>query len=353
MHLSPFLTLLRHQLRLLAQNRSACLVLLMLAVLAVFAQRIEQPRRPVCYILYWQEDAWIKQLKDQLPPPAQRLGIEVASAQRFTNEHGMIEYPSGAHSIQLRPPTRDRDYWVIWFWYSGARADVLNPVADWFWSATQAHLDDSRRMHVRVSSLRPRSAVFDIVPPAVQSCFAGGQWKGLIVWVAVFFCGCYLPAMALAQQRENRTLYSLVSTPVGWAGVGLSTSTFYFALTVVVSLSVAIALGYQADLGLWATILLASAIYVAIGLTLGCWCDGAASASAGMLVYLVLAGGFALMARTATGLPPWVTSVELGVTQTLHQPAGGEVNAPWALAMWLPCWLLAARQSFRRLKLQH
>jgi hypothetical protein len=350
MHPTPFFALLRHQLRLLAQNRSACLVLLMFAALAAFGQRIEEPQSPVCYILYWQDDPWIQRLKAELPTPHQGLAIEVVPVERFANEDGLIEYPDGAHSIQLRPPTDERDYWVIWFWYSGARAEVLNPVADWFWSATQRHFGDPIPMHVRVSSLHPKLAILDIAGPAVRSFVDDGQWKGLTVWVAIFFCGCYLPAMALAQQRENRTLYSLVTTPVGWAGVCLSTSGFYFALTAIVSLSLAIALGYRAGVGLWATVLLAAAVYVAVGFTLGCWCDGTASTSAGMLVYLALSGGLALIAQSVLGLHGSGASVELQVVQMLQERPTGLTGVPFSLTVWVLCWFLVARLSFGRLK---
>jgi hypothetical protein len=50
--------------------------------------------------------------------------------------------------------------------------------------------------------------------------------------------------------------------------VGLSTGVFYWALTAIVSLSLAIALGCRVGAGLWATVLLATTIYVAVGFTL-------------------------------------------------------------------------------------
>jgi hypothetical protein len=186
----------------------------------------------------------------------------------------------------------------------------------------------------------------------VRSYVDQGQWKGPIGWVAIFFCGCYLPAMALAQQRENRTIYSLVTTPVGWGGVGLSTSGFYFALAAVVSLSLAIALGYQAGVGLWATMLLAAAVYVAVGFTLACWCEGTASTSAGMLVYLALAGGLALIAQAVPGWQGSCTSVELQVVQLPQDTPRGLVSVLSSLAVWFLFWFLVARLSFRRLTVQ-
>lgn len=350
MHQSSFFALLRHQLRLLSQNRSACLVLLMFAALAACGRRIEEPTTPVCYILYWQDDPWIQRLKAELPTRSQRLAIEVAPVEQFVNEGGVITYPDGAHSIQLRPPTDQRDYWVIWFWYSGARAEVLNPVADWFWSVTQRRFGDRTPMHVRVSSLRPQLPLLEIAGPVARSFVDRGQWKGPIVWAAIFFCGCYLPAMALVQQRENRTIYSLVTTPVGWDGVGLSTGVFYWALTAIVSLSLAIALGHRPGAGLGATVLLATAVYVAVGFTLGCWCHGTASASAGTLVYLTLAGGLALIAQSIPGLPGSRASVELQVVQMLQEIPTGLTSVPASLAVWVLCWFLVARLSFGRLK---
>ena len=293
-----------------------------------------------------------------LAAPTQTLSAGTTSARggapvkQFVDERGVIVYPDGAHSIQLRPPTDEDNYWVIWFWYSGAHAEVLNPVADWFWSVTQRHFRDKTPMHVRVSSLRPELPLLGFAGPMARSFVDRGQWKGPLVWVAIFFCGCYLPAMALVQQRENHTIYSLVTTPVGWSGVGLSTGVFYWTLTAIVSLSLAIALGCRAGAGLWATVLLATTIYVAVGFTLGCWCHGAASASAGMLVYLALAGGLALIAQSVPGLHGSGASVELQVVQLLQEVPTGLTSMPWSLAVWVVCWFLVARMSFGRLKVQ-
>jgi hypothetical protein len=347
MLLSSFFALLRHQLRLLAQNRSACLILIMFVALAGIASRIEQPQSPVCYILYWQHDSWVERLKSELPSLDPSLAIEIVPAERFANAEGVIEYPPGAHSIQLRPPSEQRDHWLIWFWYRGARAEVLNPVADWFWSVTQRHFGQHKPMHTRVSSLGTRLAILDFAGPTIRSFVDRGQWKGPVVWGALLFCGCYLPAMALAQQREDRSIYTLVTTPVGWAGVGLATSGFYFALTTVVSLSLAITLGCGAGVG----ILLAAAVYVSVGFTLGCWCNTAASASAGMLVYLTLASGVAMIAQFVLGLQGTHASVELQVLQLLREsPVGLSLIA--SLAAWVMFWFLVARLSFRRLQLQ-
>ena len=346
MHPAPFLTLLRHQLRLLAQNRSACFVLLLFTGLAACGMRSGEPASPVCYILYWQDDPWIERLKAELPTANAPLAIEVVPVEKFVGDGGVIAYPSGAHSIQLRPPTAERDYWMIWFWYSGTRAEVLDPVADWFWSVTQQHFGDSTPMHVRVSSLRPKLQLLEFAGTAARSFVNQAQWKGPVVWSAIFFCGCYLPTMALVQQREHRTIYSLVTTPVGWAGVALSTGVFYWSLTAIVSLSLAAALGYRAGAGLGVTVLLATAVYIAIGFTMASWCNGPASASAGMLVYLALAGGLALITQSVLGVP---ASVELQVVQSLQGSPLGVASVCSSLAAWALIWFLVARLSFGRL----
>jgi hypothetical protein len=352
MHLVPFFTLLRHQLRLLAQNRSACLVLLMFVALASCGRRIHEPTTPACYILYWQDDPWIQCLKAELPTCSQRLEVKVAPVEQFVNERGVITYPDGAHSIQLRPPTDQRDHWVIWFWYSGAQVDVLEPVTDWFWSVTQRHFRGGVPMHVRVSSLRPEFPLLEVLGPSVRSFIDRGHWKGPVVLAAIFFCGCYLTAMALVQQRENRTIYSLVTTPVGWAGVGLSTAVFYGTVTTIVSLSVALALGHRAGSGLWATVLLATLLYISVGFTLGCWCGGTASASAAMLVYLAFSVGFAWIARAVPALQGSSASIELQVLQMLQETPTIPAGVPVSLAIWVPSWFLVACLSFRRLKVR-
>jgi hypothetical protein len=349
---SSLLALVRHQLRLLAQNHCACLILVMFAVVAALAPRIEPPQRPVCYVLYWQDDPWVERLRAELPQAGQAVDIEFVPAARFADREGVIAYPPGAHSIQLRPPVADREHWLVWFWYAGARADVLNPLADRFWSITRRHFGDQPAMDVRVSALGSRLAILDVAGPVVRSFVAKGEWKIPIVWGALFFCGCYLPAMALAQQRDDRTIFTLVTTPAGWAGVGLATCGFYFVLTLVLSLSLAMALGCGSGFGMSSPLLVAAAIYVAVGFTLGCWCNGTASASAGMLVYMAGAGAIGLLAGAIPGLSASQLSVELQILRVLQEAPTAFVGVPASMAAWGMLWFLIARRSFFRLQLQ-
>ena len=346
------LSLLRHQLRLLAQNHCACLVLMMFVAIAAVGPRVEAPQRPVCYVLYWQEDAYVERLRTELPSDDLELAIEFASAEQFLTLDGRIAYPPGVHSIQLRPPNEHRDAWLIWFWYSGMRANVLNPVADRFWAITRRHFDPQPAMSVRTSAFGSRMGIFDAAGPAIQMWVAKGHWKIAVVWGALFFCGCYLTAMALSQQREDRTIFTLVTTPVGWLGVGLATAGFYFALTFVLGLSLAIVFGCGSFSGLWAPLMIGSAVYVAVGFTLGCWCRGTASTSAGMLVYVLLAGLIVLAAQQVPGIAGPQFSFEFQIVRMLQDSATTFVGLPASLAIWMMLWFLVARRSFARLQFQ-
>ena len=129
------IALLRHEARSLWQNRTACVVLALVLLTAVFL-RVDGHRRPqlpeeVCYVLYWEADALVRHLAAEAAVAREQseLRIEVAPADRFADKDGIIRYPPGAHSIQLRSREgtsggpRDR---VIQYWYSGA-----DPAAIW------------------------------------------------------------------------------------------------------------------------------------------------------------------------------------------------------------------------------
>lgn len=110
----------------------------------------------------------------------------------------------------------------------------------------------------------------------------------------------------------------------------------------------------HANVGLWATILVTTAIYVAVGFTLGCWCGGTASTSAGMLVYLALAGAVALIGQSipVPGLQGVPTSVEFQVLRLLQETPTALVSVYSSLTAWVLFWFLVARLSYRRLSLR-
>ena len=297
---------------------------------------------------------WVERLKASLPnsngPP-----VEIVHVAELTGPDGAIRYPRGAHSIQMRPPEGERRSWLIWYWYSGSDAAALDAAAEWFWGATQAHFAAEPALQVRVSPL-------ETISPALQS--AGLSWHGLtdrelwrraLCWSALFFCGCYLPTLAVSQERERGTVFAVVTSPLGWRGWARGIWLFHAALAALVAAAVvAIAPPDVPLLILVPALALALAAYLGVAFVLGCCCRSVASASAALMLYLA-AGG--LTAAAFHLLPTQLgalgfSSVEACLLKVFSRPAeaGHDVlPAVAGLAAWALLWLGVARISFQRL----
>ena len=160
--------LLRHELRLLLQNRVACVIVVAILATAGMSRFDENfadhDPRDTCYIVYWQEDDWVRRLQQAAQEVESPEGphIRVVAVEQQIDAGGMIRYPPGSHSIQLRPhaPGPDgQERFLIWYWHDGDDASVLWPYAQWFWRVTREHFGPGIDWTERVSSLRPELVV--------------------------------------------------------------------------------------------------------------------------------------------------------------------------------------------------
>jgi len=366
--------LVRHELRLLRQNRVAAMVLV-ITLLAAFSMRWRREKAaetagPACYIVYWQEDDWVRHLRaaidsldEQFQPP-----IRLVAAEQLTDDDGVIRYPRGSHSIQLRPqptePGQPQRY-LVWYWYDGADPAALWPYDHWFWRATHEHFAGERAWDERVSALRPELNV-----PGVQQsrlsldALLDPQRADLaIVWVLLFFAACHLPALSLVESRVSGTLDSLVLTPGGWHGVLRAKYQFYLPLTVMFATLATFILRPQALLApdYWLVVFAAAMAYLGVAMVIGTWCRSVASASGAAVVYLFFssmlwAATFALPEPYAGWLAPW-TFAEGAILTSLRAVWFPEHPSPmpWALLavfVWAALWQVAAALSLWRLRQQ-
>ena len=292
LRIGPLISLLRLQLRILTSNRAACMVVLLLFVAAFVVGRPKPPTDDgTCYVLYWDEDSWVERLRAEIPPRGMDdPRIDVRPVEQFLDSRGVICYPRGAHSIQLRPPDGSRSHWLVWYWYSGSNPQAMDAAVDWFWKVTHDHFHEAVPLHVRVSPLETgvplmrsmRIGLLDHVEDSSKRC---------IVWAALFFCGCYLPMVSISQQRERGTILSLIVTPAGWRSVAVAMCLFHAALTLVaVGLIVAFL-----DLGgisanLWMAMVCGVTSYLGVAFFIASWCNSVASAGAGLSLYLMVGG---------------------------------------------------------------
>jgi hypothetical protein len=343
--------LLGHQLRLLKENSSACAVIFALAgTMLLLSLHPSSVRDNTCYVLYWEDDAWVRCLRESAALAAP-LEIQVAHVSRFTNGAGLIAYPVGAHSIQLRPAERPGQGHVVWYWYSGPDPAALQPAVAWFWRVTREHFPGRVPAEVRVSALEPLMPIVQSARISTRKLLVGGVGEALTVWSAIFYCACYLPAVSLAHQREHGTLYSLVATPAGWRRPVLATAVFHGCLAAALA-SLGIACFSLGD-NTWGTcgmIVVAIGLYLGVGVTLGCCCRSAMTASGAVMVYLLASGSLAGLSYVFPGLRPSTTGVEWNVLEMMLGRAETSPFAAVALAAWAAFWLLAAACAYFRFR---
>ncbi len=279
------MALLSLQFRMLIRNRGACTVLLMLWAAGFLLSR--QPVTEVentCYVLYWKNDAWIQYLRSTLPDDGQ-LKIELAPAEQFTTNRGLIAYPMGAHSIQIRPPEVPSEPWRIWYWYSGNQPDVLQPAIRWFWQSSREFFGEQLPLEVRVSPLEPINPLAESTRIATREIFHRRHAKPMILLASLFFCGAYLPALYIAEQTTARVLDTVITKPIGLQGWGRATVLFHACLTITMTLPILLVYGWLGEPRVWMALALAFSCFTALAFTIGGSCQSVSH----LTQYLVLA----------------------------------------------------------------
>jgi len=300
----------------------------------------------MCYVVYWQEDAWIERLRSEVDRRAQNQpSIEVVPVEHFVDADGFIRYPPGAHSIQIRPPEDTRDHWMIWCWYSGSDPSVLDEPTAWFWKVTRDYFGDALPMEVRYSTLQPQFMLpLDLTDAWVPLAKGTRPWS-FVLWMTLVFCACYLPALSLAQQHESRTIVCLATAPIGWWRAVLVTIFFYAALAIPMAMLVAQRV--ESGLALGLSVLLGTVAYLGVGLCIGCCARTTASASGGVILYSLVSGAIAVGSHyTSFVIEPVVRafSIEANLFGSLrnvdshHMLTGLLLSATlWQILAYLSC----------------
>ncbi len=356
------IALVQHELRILWQNRMACVVLAMTLLTAIFL-RIDRNRTPpaardVCYILYWNDDDFVEELRKQVVDPEQTGGLkfEVLPAAALTGADGIIRYPPGSHSIQLRSPER-----VVWYWHSGSDPAAMWPHIEWFQQAAMRHFGRHAGWRVQTSPMKPELLVVGKqTRVTLESIREPEVMDAALVWLVIFFAACHLPKLSLAESIANRTLVSIVVTPAGWAGQARAIQFFYGLLALLSAIVIAAILRPSALASgtFWSATLFAIILYLGVAFTIGTWCRSVASASIGTMVYLTASGiVYALVigaARIFDGTPATTLVPEAGLLESLQQSWGeGGAIRPFTLAglmCWAVIWSALGEISYRRIQ---
>lgn len=344
------LAIMAIQFRLLANNPSACAILVTISMAALLLGRPAAPTLPAtCYVVYWQEDEWVQHLRTRLPSVAD-LKIELVPVSRFADASGLISYPNGAHSIQMRPPQGDADAWTIWCWYSGSQPDAMTPATKWFWDASQEFWRDQLSCEVRLSALKPTNAVHQLVGltglPALPQ---PENIAPMILILALFFCTAYLQAMHLALQIHDHVLDTVLTKPISAGQWARSCVGFHLALAVLVSLPAMICHGWLGLPGAWCTVLLVSCGYTGAAFTVATYARSLVSSNSLLMVFgLVSVLSFAA-SHVFPNFPIGQLSAEWSSFQLLQSPVSESLPWLWmTLVVWALIWSLLGHHAFCR-----
>ena len=136
---------------------------------------------------------------------------------------------------------------------------------------TREHFHDDAHWEERVSPLRPELKI-----PASGGMHVDFQWINdpvrvavILEWLLLFFVACHLPALNLAETRDDRTIHSLVMTAAGWQRVALAKQITYGGLAIALAATVVGILRPEALMSpaFWFTISCAAIVYLGVART--------------------------------------------------------------------------------------
>lgn len=360
-HRAATFALVCHEARVLRQNRLACVVLAMLPLVALFL-RIDRERTPpaakgVCYVLYWAEDEFVRFLRREAADPKLNgdLKIEIQPAGALTGDDGMIRYPPGSHSIQLRTPER-----VVWYWHSGSDPAAMWPCIEWFQRAALRHFGSHGDWQVQTSSMRPEFVVLGKQTRITWDSIRNPDvMDPLLVWLGMFFAACHLPKLSLAESIAARTLLSIAVTPAGFPGAARAMLWFYGSVALGVTAATAAILRPDMlnQLTFWASCICSTVLYLGVAFAVGSACRSVASASIGTMVYLAASGlWYALVmgaSRFVGGVPATTLVPEaafLELLQSVWNGQSGSIISLASVACWAVFWSAIGEISYRRMQ---
>jgi hypothetical protein len=358
-------TLVALEARILLANRMAVAVIVFFLLAALHLRlnrdKFPAPAGEVCYVLYWEESDWMRALQASAARTRaeQGLAIEVLPADQLTGDDGVIRYPPGSCSIQIRPlepgPDRQARY-KIWHWHAGSDPGMLWPYAQWFWQTTRAHFRQSPEFIEETSPLAPELVVLgEQTRVRAVSTIAPDTLGVMLVALVLFFLACHLPLLSLSTAFEGRTIDSLASTPAGWTNVARAKRLFYGTLAVAVAAVVTLVTtpAQLASVLFWFAALASAVMFLGVAFTLGALTRSVASAGVSVIVYGVFASSlYATTLLFSADVRPYL-SPEFAIWRLLEASSGSSDVAitRWnivTLALWANLWHQVGAWAYRR-----
>lgn len=339
------------QLRRLLSNRSAFLAMLMLAFAGAWIGSIApQQSASTCYVVYWQEDGWVQYLKSNLPENDE-VKVQVVPAKQFVNAQGMVSYPPGTQSIQLRPPSNQSKHWTVWCWCDRS-PDELEEATQWFWKTSREYFGERLPIEVRTSSfLHTQHPVFSSLRKLMPQSRLGNGITAILLLSTVLFCAAYIPTAHIAEQIHDGVLPTILTKPVSiahWIG---AVSLFHIVLTALIAAPAIVFTSWPSGI----TQLCIASSLMAIGycgLSIAAsFCSRSVANSTSLILLYFLFSSLALASSLLfSGLPVGALSAEWSYLSILN---GNATILTWVtVSTWSLCCLgaayLATRSRFFR-----
>lgn len=156
-----------------------------------------------CFVDYWREDAWVRHLKNKVPPQLQGR-IHFRAIETLPDRDETLVYPQGHGAIQLRTVReQNQDRVLVWVWHPGTDAAAMAVFESWFWQETLSFAQAGGEL----PSLLPvqRSSL-------IGSDFGLSIATGLVLF-AVFLLNVYLMPSLQAEEREKGLLLAQMLSP--------------------------------------------------------------------------------------------------------------------------------------------
>lgn len=295
-------------------------------------------RDSVCYITYWEQDAFVRYLQEHTFPGHD---VRFGHVSQYPDEKGMIRYPSnrlpqtGTVAIQIRPgdaPSGTDRFdgeaasppkYCIEYWYLDGHAEDVLPYRDWFnqrfrtFHGNQPLIAESEHiLTVGVSKVLPIHRVMTA-----------------LVCAAVYLLCFHLNIVITSEERERRTLLAQMLTPVSVLDYLTAKACFYVPATLLLA-GIIVVTTFPVALSrptFWITLASASIGYLSIGLIICSVTRSQSAAGLTALAYFVCVGVTIYLASTVPVFAVLrIAFIDYHLIQLMHYNMIEET--PW----WVP-----------------
>jgi hypothetical protein len=365
-------TLLHKELLRQASNRGGIALAALLVVAALLLAFFNRPGQAVgampdgiqmCYIDYWEEDAWVAHLRAHVPADLES-SIEFRHVSQAPKSGGLLVYSPLTGAIQIRnAPRSDGKSKKIWIWYPDRDGAALKPYELWFWRESALYFqnqargkDEGETLADRAPEAPPQTAEFETDRMHLKGAFdMGTSVTASLVLFALFFSCVYLLPSLMCEERERGVLLAQALSPASPTEILAAKFLFYPTAGMVLAALLAGIFRPGALLHpfLWLALLVIAVGSLGIGLTIASLARSQRTASMAALCYMLVVALFLYLCQQCDIMELSYLALEYHGPRMLHAALAdavlwqhwGHLAAAAALAV---AWCGLATFLFRR-----